>query len=291
MPIKTWLEVECIVPSSSEESISATLMDLGAIGAWSEVSTEKGSTIVCAYFDKHQDGKALHSSIKNTIQKTPSLACSHKISLKRIEDADWLKEWKKHHEALRIGKSLHILPVWWETVPADGTVVRIDPGMAFGTGSHSTTKLCLAALEEIISEWEDPAGLSFLDMGCGSGILAITALKLGAGEATGVDNDPEALENALRNADINCVRPTFLSSIPQGKKFDLIVSNILAETHIQLKEKIIDAMKQTGRLVLSGILCEKSEMVSRSYKESGFFLEWERTEGEWSCLCLNRNHE
>lgn len=291
MPIKTWLEVECIVPSSSEESISETLMDLGAIGAWSEVSAEKGSTIMRAYFDKDQDGETLLFSIKNAIQKTPSLSYPCKISLKLLEDADWLMEWKKHHEALRIGKSLHILPVWWETVPAEGTVIRIDPGMAFGTGSHATTKLCLAALEEIVEECADPAGLSFLDMGCGSGILAITALKLGAGEAMGVDNDPEALENARRNAAINCVRPTFLSSIPPEKKFDLIVSNILAETHIQLKEKIIDAMKQTGRLVLSGILCEKSEMVSRSYKESRFFLEWERTEGEWSCLCLNRNHE
>ncbi|MBI5186515.1 MAG: 50S ribosomal protein L11 methyltransferase [Nitrospinae bacterium] len=284
MEAKTWFEIECIVPPASEEALSGILMDLGATGTWSEINKASGSIIMRAYFETGLAPENLLSMLDAALKKSPSLFSKSKVFLKRIWEEDWLAEWKKHHGPLRIGKSLHILPEWREEVPAIGTVIRIDPGMAFGTGSHATTKLCLAALEEIISEYEDPSRLSLLDMGCGSGIIAIAGLKLGIGEAVGVDNDPVALENAVRNAGLNCVRPDFLSTIPAGRKFDIIISNIIAETHIQLKEKIMASMRENGRLVLSGILREKAEMVYRSYGESGLALKREANEGEWSCL-------
>ena len=285
---KSWLEIECVLPVEFEDILSGIFAGLGADGTWSEPAEVARIVRVRGYFEEGRGGDVPAVSLEKALARVPGLSGKYQVLCRRQEEADWLAEWKKHHKPERVGRTLHILPEWWEETPKEGTVIRIDPGMAFGTGGHATTRLCLGALEEEILKSKAPRKLSVLDLGCGSGILAIAALKLGAGEAVGVDNDPAALENAERNARLNGVEVLFLTEIPKEKRFDIVVSNILAETHLELKEAMRSVTKEGGRLILSGILGSKAEMVSSAMAAMGFVQERDIREGEWACLYFRK---
>ena len=191
--------------------------------------------------------------------------------LERIEDQDWERSWMDNFQPMRFGQRLWIVPSWHKAPEPAAVNLLLDPGLAFGTGTHPTTALCL--------EWLDGQplqGTRLLDFGCGSGILAIAGLLLGAERAVGTDIDPQALEasrdNALRNG-IPAERfPLYLPPQMPAEQFDVVVANILAGPLVQLAPTITAHVKPGGRLALSGILAEQAEDVRAAYA-SDFELE------------------
>ncbi|MCJ7532689.1 MAG: 50S ribosomal protein L11 methyltransferase [Anaerolineales bacterium] len=184
---------------------------------------------------------------------------------KIVQQSDWAETWKQHYHPIPIGQRLMVIPSWLN-IPLQGRVaLRIDPGMAFGTGTHPTTRLCLEIIESLLDQVKQPVDLTAIDVGCGSGILAIAALKLGLNHALGVDKDPEAIPIARKNAADNGVAPRLelgigsVVEIRRGtfglRRAPLVLVNILAPIIIQLLDDgLTDLLEPGGSLVLSGIL-------------------------------------
>lgn len=184
---------------------------------------------------------------------------------KIVQQADWAETWKQHYHPIPIGQHLMVIPSWLN-IPLQGRVaLRIDPGMAFGTGTHPTTRLCLEIIESLLDQVKQPVDLTAIDVGCGSGILAIAALKLGLSHALGVDKDPEAIPIARKNAADNGVATRLelgigsVAEIRSGtfglRRAPLVLVNILAPIIIQLLDDgLTDLLEPGGSLVLSGIL-------------------------------------
>ncbi len=204
---------------------------------------------------------------------------SHRIE--SLPDSDWVRLTQSQFEPIRISNKLWIVPSWHD--PSDTAAINIvlDPGLAFGTGSHPTTRLCLRWLDEHMQK-----GASVLDYGCGSGILAIAALKLGASSAVGVDMDAQAVTASLENARANQVENASFylpDSAPKGS-YDLVIANILTNPLRMLAPLLADATKPGGRIVLSGILEAQAQDIMRIYQQWFDFDEPVFEEG-WSCLC------
>ena len=208
-------------------------------------------------------------------------------SITAVPDADWVKITQAQFGPTQIGKRLWIVPSWSEPPEADAVNIRLDPGVAFGTGAHPTTRLCLTWLDENCQ-----AGLSVLDYGCGTGILAIAAAKLGAASVVGVDIDPQAVEAATANATTNAVAAKF--HLPEGlgeKRFDVVIANILANPLKTLAPSLLARLKANGTLVLSGILSHQAEDVARAYREIDPCVKlsvWKEEE-DWCCLVARRD--
>ena len=187
--------------------------------------------------------------------------------VERIEDQDWERSWMDNFQPMRFGRRLWIVPSWHAAPEPDAVNLLLDPGLAFGTGTHPTTALCLQWLDGQVLE-----GCSVLDFGCGSGILAIAALLLGAERAVGTDIDPQALEASRDNASRNGIDPArFPLYLPQDlpdEQADVVVANILAGPLVQLAPQITARVKHGGRLALSGILAEQADEVRAAYAEA-----------------------
>ncbi len=184
-------------------------------------------------------------------------------SSEQLEDRDWIRECMESFEPIRFGQHLWIVPSWHSAPDAEGVNLHLDPGLAFGTGTHPTTALCL--------EWLDahpPKNSTVIDYGCGSGILGIAALKLGASHCIGIDTDPQALEASHSNAEKNSISDQLKLYLPdhiETKAADLLLANILANPLIELADKLAGLTKQGGVIVLSGILAEQAQAVSDAY--------------------------
>lgn len=216
---------------------------------------------------------------------------ANQVALRDVPEEDWSASWRQFFKPRRIGKRLVVRPTW-ETYEAETGDVELvlDPGQAFGTGDHPTTRLCLALLEEVAIE-----GLSVLDLGCGSGILSIAAAKLGAGRVVGTDIEAIAVEVARQNASMNRVQPEFFVSDgfePEGPgraaavnptigPFDLVVSNIISATLIRLAPEVSARVKPGGRWIVSGVIPQNWPDVRAAAEKCGFFLKEERFEDEW----------
>jgi len=213
---------------------------------------------------------------------------------KPLQEANWVEAWKKHYKPIPIGKKLIILPAWMETSDDARIPIRINPGKAFGTGTHPSTQLCLQMLEKYV-----PAGGNVFDIGCGSGILSIAAIKLGAQHAYGVDIDIESIENAIENATTeNVIRQIDFThgSVEEIKSglFDiqrapLVLANILAHILIRLLDHgLTDLIEPSGILILSGILEEQlPEFVPRIHEFHLQILEQGKID-DWVALVLQR---
>lgn len=205
-----------------------------------------------------------------------------------VMDTDWVRETQAQFTAIRISERLSIVPTWHQPPDNDGVVVRLDPGIAFGTGTHPTTRLCLAWLDETL-----PRGASVLDYGCGSGILAITAAKLGAGTVIGVDIDPQALEAARANSHANAVDASYTDShglSQNATTFDVVLANILSNPLKLLAPALVARVAPRGSLVLSGILERQADVVIATYLRADATLQlgvW-RSEDGWVCLAGTR---
>lgn len=209
---------------------------------------------------------------------------------------DWASGWKKHFKPLRVGRRFLVCPTWEEPAPSnDDIVLRIDPGRAFGTGHHETTRLCLEWLERWREEHNPSGSKTLLDVGTGSGILAMAGALLGFQSAIGVDNDPEAIEVAGRNVEVNALRGTVRLAVGTARditdRFDVVMANIQAGPLISLAAELIARLKCPAWLVLSGILVDQKDQVQQAYESRGVRLHQSVTDGEWCLLAFTQPPE
>jgi ribosomal protein L11 methyltransferase len=208
-----------------------------------------------------------------------------------VPEQDWSVSWRAHHKPMRIGPRVIVHPPWDAPQVARGEVlVAIDPGMAFGTGSHPTTALCLERLDELLAE---RPGADVLDVGTGSGILAISAALLGAGRVCGTENDPVALEAARRGAALNGLAPGRLELLLAEPDevpgtFGVVVANILLNTLVEVAPAIAARIGPSGRLVLSGLLAEQGDEAEAAYRAQGLRTVGRKQREEWIRVELER---
>ena len=209
-----------------------------------------------------------------------------------ITDSGWAEKWKEHFRARKVGRRIVIKPSWEAFRPAaEDVVLTVDPGQAFGTGTHETTRMCLRFIEDV---FELPAApRSALDVGTGTGILGIAAARLGAERVLAVDTDPVAVDVARKNAGLNGVSSAFLSEgTPVAEidgQFDLVLGNLIAEILIDLAADLVARCTPGGHLVLSGILQEKAGWVTGEFAKHGAALVEGAADGQWAALLLRRD--
>lgn len=206
------------------------------------------------------------------------------ITIKYVQEDDWANAWKAYFKPIPIGRRLLVTPPWEHPDLSDGRIpIVVDPGMAFGTGSHPTTQLCLAALEDYVQP-----GVHVADVGTGSGILAIAASKLGAGSVTANDIDPLAVKIAAENAEINGAHVATGIDLPTGQ-YDLVVANILADVIIGLSEEFAALVKPEGVFIASGIIDTRETDVRFAIEAEGFSPLETRRQGDWVALVFRRS--
>lgn len=217
-------------------------------------------------------------------ERYESEGIAHEITLLDCAEEDWRNNWKQYFHPLPVGERLMIVPSWYENYDAQGrTVLNIDPGLAFGTGGHETTRLCLEMCEKYMKP-----GDTVLDVGCGSGILSIAALLCGAKSAVGVDIDQKAVDTARENAALNGVddRYTALCGSFTDKvegKFDIVLANIVADAIIFLSKGVRDFMKDGAVYIMSGIIDTRADEVKREVERYFDIIE-EHFDGGWACF-------
>lgn len=270
----SWIQIKI---NSTEENAKKIGEWLCEIGALSVTFQDTFDTPIFEHLPgetklwKNTDVIGLFPSDSNIGDLKQNLLCSsclptdiaYKIEV--LEDKDWVREWMTNFHPLKFGEKLWICPSWLEIPDLHAANVILDPGLAFGTGTHPTTALCLTWLDSLPLK-----GKTIIDYGCGSGILAIAALKLGAAKAIGVDIDPQALSATLENARKNNVADKLMACLPENfqheEKADVVVANILAEPLKELAPYISQHIKTGGYLGLSGILSSQAEAVSLAYR-------------------------
>ncbi|TPV59077.1 50S ribosomal protein L11 methyltransferase [Aestuariibacter sp. GS-14] len=216
--------------------------------------------------------------IKN-LEKARVLGKGFKYSLEPLEDKDWEREWMDNFHPMQFGNRLWICPSWRDVPDPNAVNVMLDPGLAFGTGTHPTTAMCLRWLDGV-----DVADKTVVDFGCGSGILAIAALKLGAKNVIGIDIDPQALQASMDNAQRNQVEDRLAVYLPEDQptlQADVVMANILSGPLIELQDVITSYCKPGGLLVLSGILAEQIPRIEAAYGRD-FNLHASVTDQEWA---------
>lgn len=205
-----------------------------------------------------------------------------------VQESDWAEAWKAHFPVLRVGRGIVIRPTWrrHRRRPGD-TVIAMDPGMAFGTGLHPTTRLCLAALEPLAADGA-LSGTRVLDVGCGSGILAIAALRLGAAFAVGVDTDPIAIESTIANARRNRLARRLharVGTLPTGEPpFDVVLANLIAGVLVPLAPLLRAELRSSGMLLASGIFVDREDEVRAAFSSVGLAVTDRTEEGDWVAL-------
>ncbi len=293
---KNWIQIDILCPAEAAEDLGAELSDQFGAG----VQFTPGGLRI--YFDsgsfvqKRRDFAGIIEGFSNARPGHGKI----EWSTTEIPDEDWSQTWKAHFKPLHVGRRFLVAPTWEDPNPGpDDLLIRIDPGMAFGTGHHETTRLCLEWLESWAEKIEGEAPPdsgrpnahspgSLLDVGTGSGILAMGAALLGFENIVGVDNDPEAVEVALQNVTLNELtrKITILCAMPGelSRAFDVVISNIQALPLIGMSETLISRTAKGGRLVLSGILAEQAEQVRAEYRRMGAEFAGARAAGEWVLL-------
>jgi ribosomal protein L11 methyltransferase len=302
----TWLEIACDIPAGLTDILAEFLAEISGTGVCIEnLNVDAFSpseiihspiTTVRAYFDARDDIEArvtqISTFLSSLADRNPGFVFA-KPFVSKVRTEDWSNSWKSNFKPLRVGRRLLIVPSWEEAKPRqDDIVLHLDPGMAFGTGGHETTRLCLELLERIMDEMPALVSPSVLDLGTGSGILAMAAVQLGAGRVLAADIDPQAVEVARENLTANglaeqvelCTTP--LESI--AGTFDIILANILAEELVRLAPHLSERLASGGMLVLSGILAEKETLVRNGFASHP--LEYLETlqEGEWVAILYRK---
>lgn len=283
-----WVQIRINSTDKKAEQMSDFLEEIGAVSVTFMDSQDTpifeplpgetrlwGNTDVVALFDAETDMQ----QIVQLLQKETYLDEQSAYKIEQIEDKDWEREWMDNFHPMQFGRRLWICPSWREVPQPDAVNVMLDPGLAFGTGTHPTTALCLEWLDSL-----DLQGKTLIDFGCGSGILAIAALKLGAKSAIGIDIDPQAILASRNNAEQNGVADRLQLFLAQDKpsdlKADVVVANILAGPLKELAPTISQLVKPNGALGLSGILSTQAKSVCDAYAES-FILEPVEEREEW----------
>lgn len=283
-----WIQIRLNSTNQQAEIIGDYLEQLGAVSVSFMDSQDTpifeplpgetrlwGNTDVIALFDAETEMNQIVAALQQKHYLTEESA----YKIEQIEDKDWEREWMDNFHPMQFGQRLWICPSWRAIPDPNAVNVMLDPGLAFGTGTHPTTALCLEWLDSL-----DLAGKTLIDFGCGSGILAIAALKLGAKQAIGIDIDPQAIIASRNNAVANGVEERLAlylaSDVPQGLSADILVANILAGPLKELYSDIKSLIKPQGKLGLSGILATQAQSVCQTYQQS-FVLEPTAIREEW----------
>ncbi|MFN3135000.1 MAG: 50S ribosomal protein L11 methyltransferase [Candidatus Kryptonium sp.] len=249
MSHQTWIEISILdLPEDIKDEIIYLANELGSVGCWEDENLLK------CYFKKENWGEKQKNQLLNFIQNLHGENARIKISIEEISDKDWNKIWEQTIEPIEVGEKFVIKPTWKQYHKPNKIIIQIDPKMAFGTGHHETTRLMLRAIEKYLYP-----KCKVLDVGTGSGILSIAAIKLGAEISIGVDNDHWAYENAIENAEINNVKDKFkiiLGTVDDVSEtnFDFVLANINKNAIIKMLPKFYDKLKERGILITSGYL-------------------------------------
>jgi ribosomal protein L11 methyltransferase len=287
----TWRQLSLTCQAAQLDEVEELMMELGALSislrdAHDEPIYEPlpGETpiwresIVSATFARDSDPEELAQRLLARLP--PQLAAT--VTEASFQDRDWQQAYRQHFKPLQCAPKLWIVPTWSDPPDPDATIVRLDPGLAFGTGSHPTTALCLAWLAE-----QDLQHQKLIDYGCGSGILAIAAIKLGADHVLAVDIDQQALTACKSNMEINAIPAAQIEvCLPAAvgeTAADLLMANILAGPLVDLAGQFARLVNPGGKIVLSGILISQLNDIQSAY--SNFFaLEPARQSGDWACI-------
>ena len=303
-----WIEAAVETKSEEIDAVCAALAELGAGGMvvedeadfqrfleqnhqyWDYVDDEladkfRGVSRVQFYLADDDEGRALLETIRAGLDR--------EIKTAIVADSDWENNWRQYYEPIEIGEKLVVVPEWLEAPEGPRIPLRLDPGLIFGTGSHATTRMCLAALEGLSG-----AGKTVLDLGCGSGILAIGALLLGCERAVGCDIDPKAPDVAESNAALNGIGADrfrvyagdVLSDASMramlGTDFDIVTANIVSDVIIPLSSMVRPFLKPGGSFLCSGIIEGRQDEVADALVKNGFAIEAHYNEEDWHCfLC------
>jgi len=322
--ITTWLEVSLTVDGELAEAVADVLARFAPNGVMTEQGikylddedrgTPSGPIDVRAYLEMDEHIEETRQKLEESLFYLGMIQSIPTPVYKQIADQNWMEAWKGHYKPIPVGERLIIVPVWLDSPEPERIPIKIDPGMAFGTGTHPTTQLALELIEkELSSIWESGIGnreaethspnnasrITMIDIGCGSGILSIAAIKLGAATVLGVDIDIESVKNARENAIKNDIGEEFI--IGQGsvtevlggkfpmKQAPLVVANILAPIILHLVDDgLADLVEPSGIIVLSGILQEQEQNVLKAVQAQGLILNERRQMGDWVALSLSK---
>lgn len=283
-----WIQLKINTSGNVAEQLGDAMIESGAVSVTFQDTHDNpvfeplpgetrlwGDTDAIALYDAETDMNAVIAML----EQEPLLDVGFKHKIEQLEDKDWEREWMDNFHPMQFGKRLWICPSWRDIPDPTAVNVMLDPGLAFGTGTHPTTALCLQWLDGL-----DLEGKTIIDFGCGSGILAIAALKLGAARAIGIDIDPQAIQASRDNAQRNGVSERLELYLPKDQPADLsadvVVANILAGPLRELAPLISDLPKAGGHLGLSGVLATQAEGVAEAYADK-FTLDPVAEREEW----------
>lgn len=305
----TWIEVRVITKSEALEPVSGIFYSLDCKGVAIEdpedilgreqgpltwdfadinVLEHKGKVaVVKAYFAEEDNIEEILGYVNEKLVELKEMGIDlgeAKVEHEKMYEEDWANTWKQYYKPSKVGEKIVVKPIWEEYEEKEGElVVNLDPGMAFGTGTHETTRMCIQALEKYVKEES-----TVFDVGCGSGILAIAAAKLGAKLAVGVDLDPVSVESSIENVGYNNLNNIEilhgnLVEVIDGKA-DIVVANILAEIICILTDDVKRVMKDGGVFITSGIIHDRVDMVCEKLEATGFEVIEKNRDGEWNCI-------
>lgn len=316
-----WLEVSLLVDGELAEAVADVLARFAPNGVVTESTGVKfldeenegvavGPVSVRAYLEVNDRLEETRQKLEEALFYLGMIQPLPAPAYKQIADQNWMEAWKASYKPIPIGKRLMIVPAWMDSPEPDRIPIKIDPGMAFGTGTHPTTQLCLELIEEFHDRrprTEDGSDFPVLrlpspviDIGCGSGILSIAALKLGAASALGVDIDIESVRNARENAEKNGVGAELIlgqGSVAEVKagqfayaSAPLVMANILAPVIVRLFDAgLADLVDDGGEIILSGILAEQAEKVAAAASAKGLVLTGQRQMKDWVALSCRKS--
>ncbi len=285
-PTKTLQKISLRITAEAEDAVLELLGGIFGQPASIYADTEKQTTSAIIYVEQFTATQRteVRAGLRRIREAGLDLG-SGRISVRRVPRENWAESWKRHFHPLEIGPRLLILPSWSKQQPKRGqAVVILDPGLSFGTGHHATTAFCLA---QVAARREDARPQSLLDVGCGSGILAIAAAKLGYSPITAFDFDPEAVRVAKENARANRVSFRLaqhdLTKMPRraSEKFDVVCANLIYDLLIQERDRILARLAPGGTLVLAGILRTQFSKVQTAFEAAGLRLVASRAAKEW----------
>ncbi|HSB65506.1 MAG TPA: 50S ribosomal protein L11 methyltransferase [Anaerolineales bacterium] len=307
---KYWLEVSLIVDGEMAEAVAEVLrrylpdgVAIESTAVTAGPADENGHAVgplrVCGYIPVDEHLEDTRQKIEQGLWYLGRIVPLPEPEFKRIQEVNWMESWKEHYHPIPIGDRLLILPAWITPTTDKRLPIRIEVGMAFGTGTHPTTQLCLALAEDYFAALETTQDVKVIDIGCGSGILSIGGIKLGAEQALGVDIDPEAIRSSRENALLNNVSQQFelglgsVNEVSEGnfsfQKAGLVFANILAPVLVQLLNQGLDELVlPNGCLILSGILEDQSRTVEAALEAHGFNQLEKRQMGDWLAIAARR---
>lgn len=299
-----WIEITLRVDGEAAEAVAQELhrwchqgvaveQDGIAPDTWDEGAVPPpDKLLVRGYFPDDERALQTRADIQQTLRYLNLMYPMPEPVFRRIDETDWAEAWKAHYHPVRLGQRLLLHPQWIDVqAKPNDVVISLDPGMAFGTGTHPTTQLCLVALEQRVQH-----GLHVLDLGCGSGVLSIAAVKLGAASVLALDIDPIAVRTTQENAAQNGVQAAITaqtgsldSVLTSSRRFDLIVVNILARVIIEMcGQGLGQTVRPGGRAIFSGIIAEQATDVETALRSTGLDPVAQHQQGDWVCIEATR---